>query len=1549
MNKHNEHSNNNLEAASLNIIYMRNRQGLLKDDDKLREVIYSVYKTNTTHGDSAEKLKGFSSLYAARLNDTRRLIYTWVEKEGKKHLLLVRLLEDHNYNDLKKNKKNLDNLQTIIDKNPDRVQDFPIDTLLPPFVFKKKKYKLTPQQCYVFKTPFPMAVSGTPGSGKSSIGLSKIAFFVKNSPVLETPQTILFTAIQPGLTRSIQKDWEESEYYALAKAKNIQVVFKSYGELADATQNPRKQANSGWLKKEKKHFQVLGHDHLEFINSLDEDRLFQEFNFISSFSKEEYCDEQFGRKNTLFHSPEHRKIIFDLFEKYNKNQDTRFSELDFNSATIKQLGNILFVVCDETQDLSTFQLEMLYRLSNGRIIYCLDTNQSLNNSLSIRHPLREMVKKNTTNGTLHEITLTENFRNPACVIKLANRLLKMQRHITGGRIDKQTYTKVNQNASIKEEGFVFLSDNVKEIGEKALGCIKNKTKLVVITDQSHVEEAQKIFSEFVVLTYEQSKGLEYPYAMIYKPFDNELFRTVNDKLTDVRNLKNNPNQRRNNDHIDAITPFNAVYTACTRPTKGLFIYQPDKNVENIIRLLNIKDQKAPESIQQQKETTAQDWEKQIHRMLAQDKSDIAMQIWQRQLGRDEKSFYERFQPKAQEFCPPEAQAASSSQSQAPRPKISDLQAQLDAIWENFNEIKLQTLLKRKDRHSLLFKSKQVNESLIEKIYREPEHYNLLRSQIINDKFRQNFYTKAIYDDLNTINNYQKNKTPPKRKGKSKRGINLNEVYQRLITQSAKLGLRIDDLIIDNKGTTLLMHALEHYTDIKLLNQFIENSHSFDCKNQDGNTLLHFAAANRAHFENKQFLNIIKLLVNKNEHPHTPNEKGETPFTIALACGNKSFTDKNNNIITTLDQSGARENKTMKVQFEELFIPMHFKNIELFTYLVSSKRDGVNYPLFVFDTIFRACLDKKMFDFINAILSCLPPVKIKYLLLDTALLFYIFETLTPEEFDIIEQKLPKEICNELVLHTDEQGKNLLLHTIEKQPAMVKTIFKMIQSAQTLSQEQMVQMFSQIYQQNSEQQMDILMLALASAPDLFEEVLSACSMLEILPALLTQTESQTNVLRMFLQNNVQSQLGNYLRLLDTIKKLPKEQILEIYSYKIVDGLNALSFSAELVKELGEEKERQAAYSYFTFLYKNIEQAFDNEMLLKFFVDLDHGNLPLLHHAIKNDRLILAAWMTKALFEKNVDSVVQQLILQPIQQTKLPSALRLAVEMNNVTMIKLLLLHILTLENAAIQFALLTEKDENGEELFIRISKMPALNIYALLRTGMNQGLYSKLLRQAIENKNTAITTILFRVITLIEDSSKVLALLKREHKDDPSILELAKRSKSASIISELCMLIWSLEPEHQHLLFSEVNLEQNPLTYYLCQPKSVYSSIFYGVIKPGERLDHVMGVIFALAVNRPMGFVIDNKTRSAYFDLEGDKKRKPLNLLIFGKLERLSKEEITILGKCRQRLKEISNEYKKMQTLAPAGSPSSAGLFSSHAPIETTAPVANSSAASSAPGI
>jgi hypothetical protein len=537
-----------------------------------------------------------SSVYSVRINIKGRLLFTTVLIEENPSILLLEALPDHEYDKSKflkprvlemyLEKTSHNNFQehsfiTLTDTsclpaNREAVSAAPINATnealyeyTPVDSFNQKFLIFNKEQSSVLEANCPLIVSGSPGSGKSSVAFSLLH---------KAKGKILYITGRPELVASLKEMYERSP-----QEDGVQVDFKTPEELI-LEERPilkdrllRQENLTEWLEA---HLAKPGiREEIKRLmpeNDLlkDTNKVLNEFRIISLCEKyEDYL--QYGEKLSYFTRHATRKFLWDLYRNYIDSLPEGSVNVDFYALLEKDIYDTIIV--DEAQNISPLMLKSLYLLArNGQVCYFIDSHQCLLAEKSVRPLLKHAL------GITNTVKLPNTYRCPAEVVSLANKVIQLKYKLTHGAADKEEYTKLLSGVEQESQPDSVLWFDKADADEflSVKQDIVDGHVVIIVQDEAAKLDAKKTLGETPLLfTTEEIIGLEFPRVLAYLPFAHHKFKeantALNDSSSDNKTVRHRPKEGMGDDSYNSF--FNRVFITFTRPTRQLIVFQPKKH------------------------------------------------------------------------------------------------------------------------------------------------------------------------------------------------------------------------------------------------------------------------------------------------------------------------------------------------------------------------------------------------------------------------------------------------------------------------------------------------------------------------------------------------------------------------------------------------------------------------------------------------------------------------------------------------------------------------------------------------------------------------------------------------------------------------------------------------------------------------------------------------------------------------------------------------------------------------------------------------------------
>ena len=573
-----------------------------------------------------------SKFYRARLDNKDRLLFTWVAYKGKKHLLLLELITNHEY------QKSRFLRGGII---PDEGQWMPLtnasnETPVTITYLNDKDKRIhalnkfisfDADQANIYSHRPPMVLIGSAGSGKTVLVLEKIKTLTGR---------ILYTSLSPYLVDNARQLYYANGY----ENEDQEIDFLSFSQYLNSWQKPEgreikyKQFN-GWFQR-----------HTIALKFTDAYKLFEEFNGVITgqaiagefFTLPEYL--ALGVRQSVY-TVEERKVVYDLFKKYLEwmNENGHY---DSNMLSHRYLEKVQpaydYIIIDEVQDITNAQMQFILKSMSSKNGFILtgDSNQIVHpNFFSWAAIKTFFYQGNQVSLPIH--ILNTNYRNSNKVVQLSNRLLAIKNRRFGS-IDKESNYLVKTNSEQNGE-VTLLQMNDKVLKDLNQRTVQSAGYAVIVPTDEDKPEAAKIFKTPLLFAVHEAKGLEYENVILinFVSKSSKEFNVISDgieaKDMDLESL-NYARPANKADKEGDVYKFyiNSLYVALTRALTNIYILEQQPN-HSLLQLMGLAENKTPVSIHA-KQSTNEEWLAEADKLEAQGKTEQAEQIRAKILGYD---------------------------------------------------------------------------------------------------------------------------------------------------------------------------------------------------------------------------------------------------------------------------------------------------------------------------------------------------------------------------------------------------------------------------------------------------------------------------------------------------------------------------------------------------------------------------------------------------------------------------------------------------------------------------------------------------------------------------------------------------------------------------------------------------------------------------------------------------------------------------------------------------------------------------------------------------
>ncbi|MEC4812795.1 MAG: 3'-5' exonuclease [Scytonema sp. PMC 1069.18] len=383
--------------------------------------------------------------------------------------------------------------------------------------------KLTPEEYELVGLYGNLLLSGGAGTGKTTVGLYRL---LKSLETLPTGKR-LYVAYNPILVKEAHRHFQR---LCGARATEIQTVFQ-FKTIRDLCSEIVESAGYVYNLLDEVDYQVFEQlyrrpERQQYPPTLlwDEIRSIIKGSQLSVdiplLPQKEY--ERLGKKKASIIPYNQRHTVYKLAEWYQKrlNQEGRFDEIDLARKVLQIIkqgrgDRYQLIVCDEVQDFTELQLELLVKLvaPEGHLFFAGDLNQMISPS-GFRW---EDLKTKFFNGQRQAIqkTLKFNFRSVGSLVNLANQLVKLR-----SRLLKERMSDTEQPVSSYGESARLIASPVDTL-QPTLEQLNPEDAILVRTEADKQRFSDEFQSSFI-FTIEEAKGLEFDTVFLVEFFrDNQ--------------------------------------------------------------------------------------------------------------------------------------------------------------------------------------------------------------------------------------------------------------------------------------------------------------------------------------------------------------------------------------------------------------------------------------------------------------------------------------------------------------------------------------------------------------------------------------------------------------------------------------------------------------------------------------------------------------------------------------------------------------------------------------------------------------------------------------------------------------------------------------------------------------------------------------------------------------------------------------------------------------------------------------------------------------------
>jgi|GEM_PF-3343099 len=299
-----------------------------------------------------------------------------------------------------------------------------------------------------------------------------------------------------------------------------------------------------------------------------------------------------------------RETLYKIAQQYQRwlTAKKRYDEIDLSRQAIRQIFSqpstgYSTIVCDEVQDLTEIQLEFIFLLNSkdGSLFFTGDLNQIINPSgfrweeVNSHFYRRKQQKPERQH-------LSYNFRSIGSIVKLADAILRLRGRLIGGASEQQHDHHLQEGRKPR-----LISSSDEEVVKSLVAGLVGQYAILVRTEAQRNRLKTETGSPFV-FTIEEAKGLEFDRTLVWDFFRDQqsLWRKA---LGGTLSAKDSPALRHE---------LNLLYVATTRPRRWLYFYDPHTTIWAEAELGGAFDYAVPASLAEEGEMrlTPEQWSQQ---------------------------------------------------------------------------------------------------------------------------------------------------------------------------------------------------------------------------------------------------------------------------------------------------------------------------------------------------------------------------------------------------------------------------------------------------------------------------------------------------------------------------------------------------------------------------------------------------------------------------------------------------------------------------------------------------------------------------------------------------------------------------------------------------------------------------------------------------------------------------------------------------------------------------------------------------------------------------
>ncbi|MDF2721490.1 MAG: UvrD/REP helicase [Paenibacillus sp.] len=508
------------------------------------------------------------------------------------------------------------------------------------------KLKLVEEQREAAAEPLPLLLSGTAGSGKTTISIYKLL----EQPHLKKLYITYTEELCEGAAKQFRKLVRgHDEEDALVK----HTVFTTFGRLI-RDYHPDTYATTMSFEKFR-HMYELYAERRGYLKAFHPAQVYEEIRSV--WKSEQFSDEGENLSAKAYaaltedQAPAfsgNRKTAYALFEWYEEQLRAGHiadeqDQLRRAKQAIRQSGLVYdLVVCDEVQDLSYLHITLVFLLAGhdpNRLVFTGDDHQIVHFS-GFRWSTLQQALYTKLNTPVKLYKLSRNFRSAGTIVKLANAVNAIQDRWT----DFQFRTK-SSTADLHIDGDkpVLLQGRFDDVLLGKLAEAGTTLAILVRDEQARQELTAKFHKKHnkspLIFTVKQSKGLEYSTIVLWNLVSSTGEPYANWEKA-IR-LKTRQPKRKLAKEQEYFVRDDAslLYVAITRAMKRCIVYEGGEpssfwQLPEVAEALQLSGEPLAALAHVVTASTAQEWLEQGEALMKKEMYEHALQCFQRVAAND---------------------------------------------------------------------------------------------------------------------------------------------------------------------------------------------------------------------------------------------------------------------------------------------------------------------------------------------------------------------------------------------------------------------------------------------------------------------------------------------------------------------------------------------------------------------------------------------------------------------------------------------------------------------------------------------------------------------------------------------------------------------------------------------------------------------------------------------------------------------------------------------------------------------------------------------------